>query len=162
MASVNAMRVSLQRPSEAGSVPVLARLGAADERVALHQDGLSAAEAAVVGRDLRPVPATGERALVAAQSGLELQEPVAAVTVEAEARRIQRGLRVEALVEQARDELHVALWLHVAAHQAERAEQLTVAQQHARDDRVERPPAGREPVRVARLEGEAGAPVLQD
>src|SRR5690349_2023483 len=109
------------RGSEPGGVAVLARLRAADEGLALHQDGLPATEAPVVDGDLGAVPAARQDPLVAAQPGLELQQPVGAVAVEPEARRIERGLRVEPLVEEAREELDVPLWLHVAAHQPERA-----------------------------------------
>ena len=47
-----------------------------------------------------------------------------------------------------RDQLQVPLRLDVAAHQPERADQLAGVEEHPGDDRVERPPPGREPVRV--------------
>ncbi len=58
------------------------------------------------------------------------------VAVDEEARAVERGLGVETVVHEARDELHVRLGLDVAAHHAERATQAAVAEQHARDDRV--------------------------
>ena len=92
---------------------------------------------------------------------LERQRPARRVSVEPPARRVERGLRVEPVVDQRRDELQVALRLHVSAHQPERPQQPVVAQQHPGDDRVERPPAGGEAVRVPGLEREAGPAVLQ-
>ena len=57
----------------------------------------------------------------------------------------------------ARHELEVRLGLDEAAHDAEGAEEVSVAEQHPGDDRVVRPPA-----RLHRAaDGEAGAPVLE-
>ena len=108
------------------------------------------------------MPAPRERRREAVERLLERERPaVVAVAIEPPARRVERRLRVEPAVDHVRHDLQMALRLHVPAHHAERAEQRAVAQQQARDDRVVRALAGREPVRVARLEREAGAAVLQ-
>src|SRR5215472_2677985 len=56
----------------------------------------------------------------------------------APARAVDRGLRILAVVDDAREDLHVALRLHGAAHQAEGGERLAVLGDEARDDGVER------------------------
>ena len=59
--------------------------------------------------------------------------------VHAPARRVDGGLRVLAVVDDAREDLHVALRLHGAAHQAEGRDRLAVLGDEGRDDGVERP-----------------------
>ena len=76
----------------------------------------------------------------AARARLERDAPP---RVHPEARRVERALRVEAAVDERVHELEVALRLHRAAHHAERAPQLAVAEQEPGDDRVERPPPRR-------------------
>ena len=75
--------------------------------------------------------------------------PAPAAPVPVPARRVQRRLRVEPVVHGRRDQLDVALRLHVPAHHAERPDRLAAAGQEARDDRVERALARRHLVRVA-------------
>src|SRR5262249_8852075 len=124
-------------------------------------DRLAPAEAdgVLVLHDL--VPALAELLLVGPQPGLQRQLELRADAVHTEARLVQRSLRVEAAVDDRGDQLQVALWLDVAAHAAEGADQAAVAHQHAGDDRVERPPSGRKPVRVPPREREARAAVLE-
>src|SRR5437868_5031833 len=55
------------------------------------------------------------------------------VFVDAPARAVDGGLRVLAVVDDAREELHVALRLHGAAHQAEGRHRLAVLGDEARD-----------------------------
>ena len=59
------------------------------------------------------------------------------------------------------DELDVPLRLHVPTHHPERPDRCAVAGQEARDDRVEGPLGRPDHVGMARIEPEAGAPVLQ-
>ena len=92
------------------------------------------------------------------QAGLERHAPP---RVDPEARRVERALRVEAAVDERVHELEVALRLHRAAHHAERAPQLAVAEQEPGDDRVERPLPRPQPVRMSRLRREAPRPVLE-
>src|SRR5262249_35245099 len=54
--------------------------------------------------------------------------------VHAPARAVDRGLRVLAVVDDAREHLHMALRLHGAAHQAEGGDRLAVLGDEARDD----------------------------
>ena len=93
------------------------------------------------------------------EPGLELDEPS---FVDTPARGVEGGLRIVAVVDEATDDLEMALWLHRPTHDAERAEQGAALEQHARDDRVERPLRGRERVRVPGVGAEARRPVLQD
>ena len=81
-----------------------------------------------------------------------------AVTLRAEARAVECRLGVEPLVDERRDELDVRLCLDEPAHDAERTEQLAVAEEHSRDDRVVRPAARLDLPR----DGEARSAVLQD
>ena len=71
-----------------------------------------------------------------------------------------RALHVEPVIEQAHDQLQMALRLHQAAADAEQRVQRIAAQDHPGNDRVERPLARRKPVRMARIEREARAAVL--
>src|SRR6266576_284552 len=59
--------------------------------------------------------------------------------VHAPAWAVDGGLRVLAVIDDAREYLHVALWLHGAAHQAEGRHRLAVLGDEARDDGMERP-----------------------
>src|SRR5436190_11915023 len=138
--------------SEAECDPVLARVAAADERVARHEDRLPAAELAEValGAHLQAGGREGGRL----QPGLD-QQPVA---VDAKARLVQRGLRVGAVVDDRADELQVRLGLDEAAHDPEGPEERAVAREQAGDDRVVRPRAGDDLAR----HGEARAAVVQD
>ena len=78
------------------------------------------------------------------EARLELDD---AVLLDPPARGVERGLGIETVVDDPPDHLEVALRLHRAAHDAERPEQLTLLEQHARDDRVERSLRRRELVR---------------
>ena len=80
--------------------------------------------------------------------------------VVAPARRVARGLRALLVVEHAHQRLHMALRLHVGAHDAVAHDGFAVFRQERRDDRVERPLAGRDLVR-SRVQAEAVAAVLQ-
>ncbi len=79
------------------------------------------------------------------------------VPLHAEARAIEGSLRVELVVHEGGDQLDMSLRLDEATHDSERAQQLAVAQEHSRDDRVVRTPAGLD----APGHGEAGAAVLE-
>src|SRR5476651_2594611 len=63
----------------------------------------------------------------------------AVALVHAPARRIDGGLRVLAIVDDAAEDLHVTLRLHGAPHQAEGRDRLAVLGDEGRDDRVVRP-----------------------
>src|SRR4051812_17558238 len=65
------------------------------------------------------------------------------------ARRIAGFLETHVEVEQVNENLHVALRLHVAAHDAEAHHGFTVLGDESRDDRVERALAGRVGIRKA-------------
>ena len=85
---------------------------------------------------------------------------------EAEARRVERSLRVHSVEQQVEQQLHVTLRLHEAAHHAKRRHQLVAAavgrrRQHAGNDRVERPLPRAERIRVAVDERKVGAAVVQ-
>src|SRR3954451_6588713 len=112
--------------------PVLAPVAAADERVAGHQDRLAAAEEQMValGAHLQ----AGGREAGGIEAGLERED----LAVDAKPRAVQRGLRVQAVVDEPADELKVCLGLEERAHDPERPEQLAVAQQQSRDERVVR------------------------
>src|SRR5581483_4832083 len=142
-----------RRASDAGRVAVLAGIGAADERVALEEDRLAATEAERLRLAHRPVAEALEVEVALPQPLLEPDD----VAVDAEAGAVERGLRVEAVVDERRDELHVRLRLDEAAHDAERAVEAPVAEEHPRDDRVVRAAARLDRAR----DGEAGAAVLQ-
>jgi hypothetical protein len=135
-------------------VAVLAAVGAANQTPALAEDRLATAE--------EPVLAARERAqtelleLGSAPREALLEQDVA--TLEAEAGAVERGLRVEAVVDERGDELEVGLSLDEAAHDPERAEQAAVAEEHPWDERVVRPPTR---LNLAR-DGEARAAVLED
>ena len=78
------------------------------------------------------------------------------------ARRRDRGRDVDAAVDQGRHELGVDLRLGVAAHRPgdDPRPGLAVTEQHPGEQRVERPLARREDVRVVRVEAEVRAAVL--
>jgi len=75
-----------------------------------------------------------------------------------EAGAFDRGLGIEALVDEPRNELDVALRLHERAHDAEGPEEAPIPEEQARDDRVERSAPGLD----ATGHVEAGAAVLED
>ena len=79
----------------------------------------------------------------------------------AEARAVAGRLRVLAVVGDAHHHLRVALRLHGAAHHAEAHHRLAVFRDEARDDGLVGRLLGPDAVRVARLQHEAGAAVLQ-
>ena len=79
----------------------------------------------------------------------------------ADARRVDRLLQVQAAIDQVDQHLRVPLRLDVAAHHAVGHQQPAVLEHHRRNQRVERPLAGLEAVRVAWLEREAGAAIVQ-
>src|SRR5262249_51745422 len=99
------------------------------------------------------MPRLLERLRVGPEPFLEEDDAV----LDPESRPVERRLRVEAIVDQRGDELHVRLRLDEAAHHAERAEELSVPEQHAGDDRVVRTLARLD----APLDGEAAAAVLE-
>src|SRR5581483_11466746 len=142
-----------RRASDAGRVAVLAGIGAADERVALEEDRLAATEAERLRLAHRPVAEALEVEVALPQPLLEPDD----VAVDAEAGAVERGLRVEAVVDERRDELHVRLRLDEAAHDAERAVEAPVAEEHPRDDRVVRAAARLDRAR----DGDAGAERLE-
>src|SRR5581483_3992338 len=143
------------RVSPAGREAVAARVGTADPRVAEAEDRLPDAEAVREHGPPHLVPESAQRLLLPPQAGLELD---GAVRLDAPARRVERGLRVGALVDEPQHDLEVALRLHRAAHDPERPEQAAALKQQPGDNGVERPPRGREPVRVPVLFDEAGGP----
>ena len=67
----------------------------------------------------------------------------------APARGVAGFLHVHAEIDDVGQHLHMALRLHVAAHQAERQERLAVLHHEAGNDGLERPLARRIDVRVA-------------
>ncbi len=158
IASVNAMAAvyRARRSSESRRVPVLAGLAAAHEDVVLHERSPDRRRSVRGrGRAARGGPVARARPRAAR----------AAARARASRRRPARSTRKRgassaacgssALAEQVLDDLQVTLRLEVAAHHAERPEQRAVAHEQAGDDRVERPLAGRDAVRVSRLEREA-------
>src|SRR5439155_8048891 len=139
---------------EACCVPVLARVGAACECVAVDEDRVPGAEVVDVVADDEVEPEPVELIRSAREGRLDQER----VTVDTEARSVERGLRVELVVDEGGDELEMRLSLEEAAHHAERAEQAAVSHQQTRDDGVVGTPAG---LHVAG-NGEAGAPILED
>ena len=88
---------------------VLARLAAADQHVVAHEHGLSAAERSGGRIADGTVPPARERGREPVERLLEGERPrVAAVAVEPPAGLVERGLRVEAAIDDVRDELQVA------------------------------------------------------
>ena len=85
----------------------------------------------------------------------------ARIDVGEEARVVERFLDVHAVGQHVDQHLGMAHGLIVGAHDAERHDHLAVPPHHAGDDRVHRPLARPDAVRVAGLGGEAGAPVVQ-
>src|SRR5688572_20755532 len=79
----------------------------------------------------------------------------------AEARAVAGGLRALAVVGDAHQHLGVALRLHGAAHHAEAHHRLAVAGDEAGDDRLVRPLRRADAVRMAGLDDEGRAAVLQ-
>ena len=112
--------------------------------------------------DLRSPHVVAERdevLLVLPEARLEVHLPAG---TDAPARRVERRLRVVAVVDEPHDHLDVPLRLHRASHHAERAEKRTALEEHPRDDRVEGPAPGGEPVRVALVLDERRGAVLED
>ena len=89
-----------------------------------------------------------------------LQHHAAAADV-ANPRRVDRLLQVETAIDQVDQDLCVPLGLDVAAHDAVGHQQTAVLEHHRRDQRVERPLPGLEAVRMACLQHEAGAAIVQ-
>ena len=82
-------------------------------------------------------------------------------TVDAEATAVERGLgipRAARALHQRAEELHVGLGLDEAAHEAEGADQLAVARQHSRNQRV----VGTRAADDFSVHVEACTPVVQD
>ena len=77
------------------------------------------------------------------------------------ARCLDRGLRVEAVVDETGHQLDHRLRLAVAAHRPEGDLGAPAAEEHARHEGVEGPRARRQRVRMLRVEGEVGAAVLE-
>ena len=77
------------------------------------------------------------------------------------ARRVDRGLHVHAVVDHVGDDVRVAHRLVVRAHHAERHRAAPVAHRERRNDRMHRPLARRDRVRVVRLDHEARAAIVQ-
>ena len=77
------------------------------------------------------------------------------------ARRLDRGLRVHAEIDDVRQEPHMARRLVLAAHHPERHRHPAVLHQHRRDDRVHRPLARRRLVRMPGLQREPRAAVVE-
>src|SRR5688572_27773185 len=81
--------------------------------------------------------------------------------IDAPSWRIAGRLRILTIIEDPRHHLHVALWLHMAAHHADAQERLTALVGHeARNDRVKGPLALAQLVRMPALEHEAVTAVL--
>ena len=76
-------------------------------------------------------------------------------------RQVDRLLNVEAIFQHVGEEQRVAHRLEMPAHHPERHHRLAVLHHHARNDRVHRPLARRDAVRMAALDPEAEAAVLQ-
>ena len=95
---------------------------------------------------------------VVVEVGFERQ--LAALAV-APPRLVERALERHLVVDEVRNHLDVALRLHVPAHHAERGPVVLVEPDDARDERVERPLAGFEAVRVIGVQREGRAPVLE-
>src|SRR5439155_5006235 len=147
-------RRSAAQPLDPTGIAALPRIRAADEGVALDEDRLATAEAVRLCLAHRPIAERLEVGVPFPQALLEAHH----VAVDAEARAVEGGLGVEPVVDERRDELHVRLGLDEAAHHAEGPEQRSVAEEHARDDRV----VGTTPWLDGTADGEAGAAVLQD
>lgn len=138
----------------------------------MHTDDLSASEKT-------PGPALHELDLMsqAAQFArhvrvdalLEVHRPIqdpallGRAGADADARRIERHLRVVLEREHVEQHLHVSLGLHEAPHDAVHGVEAPVTGQghHGRDDGVVWPLARRETVRVVWVQGEVGAPVVK-
>src|SRR5947207_14359944 len=111
----------------------------------------------------------GARELVAArlQAGRRLDRHVVldpdrlVELVHAPARAVDCRLRVLAVIDDAREDLHMALRLHGAAHQAEGRDRFAVLGDEGRDDRMERPLLRPDLVGMALGRDEAGSAILQ-
>src|SRR5258705_3256663 len=99
-----------------------------------------------VNRGLRHVPFDGNAVVVVEYS---------------KARRVARRLRVQPLVDNTGDHLHMTLGLHRSAHEPKTHQWLAVARQKTGDDGVKWAPSRRHLVRMARTQIEAPAPILQ-
>jgi hypothetical protein len=109
------MGAGVIRTLKAAGVAVLAAVGTADEAAVLDEDGLAAAER----WSLRVGQCSKTQAL-------ELGDPVPQpflqpdrLAVDAEARAIEGGLRVETVIYEGRDKLKVGLRLDEPAHDSE-------------------------------------------
>src|SRR5207253_3222769 len=78
------------------------------------------------------------------------------------ARRLDRGLRVEPSVDEARDERRLRLRLALAAHRAVDEARAAVHEVHGRDQGVRGLLARRQSVHVSGVDGEERAPVLEE
>ena len=96
--------------------------------------------------------------LVLPQPRLELDDTPA---VDTPARTVERRLGIVGVIDEPRDHLEVTLRLHGTTHHAERSQQVAPLEQHAGDDRVERPLRRGEHVRVVRALDEARGAVLE-
>src|SRR5262245_63170959 len=84
------------------------------------------------------------------------------VPLDTEARPVERGLRIEGVVDEGGDELHVRLRLDESTRDPERPAELAVAEKQRRDDRVVRTSPGLDSAadreaRAAALQDDAGA-----
>src|SRR5262249_51071751 len=145
------------------SAAVAAGFAAGDEgagRGAVHApDDLFFAEWAAVGLDRDVVATVGQ--LVHDVAGDALLQHHAQALGDLPARGVQRRLRVHFEVDGIHDDLDVALGLHVPVYHAEGPDRLAVAREERWNDRVVWALARRERVRVARIEAEAEATVLE-
>src|SRR5262245_20597166 len=78
-----------------------------------------------------------------------------------EARLFTRALHIHSVIYEVEQYLHVALGLHIAAHNPKTDPGLAVAKYHRRHQRVEWAFAAFEPVWMIGIEGKAGAPIVQ-
>ena len=76
-------------------------------------------------------------------------------------RRVERSLRIHAVRQKTHERLHVARRLDRAAHDAERRKRRAILREESGNDRVERPLAAPDLVRVAALEREPDTAILQ-
>src|SRR5260221_6272092 len=123
-------------------------------------DQLPAAELVVVVHGDDPVPAALQ--LTEYRRGeLAFFDAHVQALDDAEARAVARRLRILAVVCDAHQHLGMALRLHGAAHDAEAHHRLAVAGEEAGDDRLVRTLGRPDAVRMAGLNDERRAPVLQ-
>ena len=81
--------------------------------------------------------------------------------IEPPARCIAGRLRVLVIVQHAHQRLHMALWLHAAAHHPKAHDRGAILGQEGGNDRVERPLARCHTIGVVRIKREARPAVLQ-